>query len=569
MVSRPDSCDLSGHAMSRYDLRSVKLPRLQGGALSAFVAALESPLLGAALGSRLEKDAGLGVLRATAFQEVPRPSPLCPRVISEPTRVDPTPALSGLEPLAGAEPFESARALHAAYASGRSDPVQVARRSLEAAHAEKGALHVFIAQDEADVLSQAQASARRWAAGAPLGPLDGVPVAVKDELDMVPYPTSVGTRFLGHGPATEDATCVHRLRQAGAVLLGKVNMHEIGINPNGANPHYGLMRNPYDRRRDTGGSSSGSAAAVAAGLCPIAVGADGGGSIRIPASLSGVVGLKATFGRVSEHGAAPLCWSVGHVGPIGATVYDVALAYAVMSGPDPADPRSLTQPPVSLEGLGQAELSGLRVGVYRPWFEHAQPEVVAAADRAVQCLVARGAELVPVEIPELDLARVAHAVTILSEMLTSMLEHEPRLGELAPHVRVSLAVARGFRASDYLRAQRARARMMAHLDRVFEQVDVIATPSTGMTAPLIPVEEDHASWSDLSTTVELMRFAFLQNLTGHPAISVPCGYDTLGLPIGFQLTGRHWEEALLLRMAGVVEAATARRLAPKAARLLA
>lgn len=567
MVSRRESCDLSG-LMAVYDLRSVSLPRLQGAGLSAFVAALESPLLGPALGARLEKDAGVTVLRATSFEEVPRPSPLTPRLLADPARSAERPDLSVLERVPSPEPFESAALLQAAYGSGRADPVSVTKRALEAGRAERSGLHVFVAQDEADALAQAEASQRRWAAGAPLGPLDGVPVAVKDELDMVPYPTTVGTRFLGRGPATEDATCVHRLRQAGAVLLGKANMHEIGINPNGANPHYGLVRNPYDRTRDTGGSSSGSAAAVAAGFCPIAVGADGGGSIRIPASLCGVVGLKATFGRVSEHGAAPLCWSVGHVGPLGATVRDVALAYAVMSGPDTADPSSLVQPPVSLGELDRDDLSGLRIGIFRPWFEHAQPDVVAAAKRAVDSLVSRGAEVVEVELPELDLARVAHAITILSEMLTSMLEHEERLGELAPHVRVSLAVARGFRSTDYLRAQRARARVMGHMDRVFEKVDVIATPSTGMTAPLIPVKDDHASWSDLSTTVELMRFAFLQNLTGHPAISVPCGYDTLGLPIGFQLTGRHWEEALLLRMARVVEGATERRLAPKAARLL-
>lgn len=555
--------------MSTYDLRSVNLPRLKGGALSAFVAALESPILGPALVKRLKKDAGLGVLSAASFREAPRPTPLCPRLIADPARQDPAPELSPLQSIAGPGPFESAEVIRRAYEERRTDPVAVAKRSLDAARNEKGALHIFLAQDESLVLAQAEASAKRWAAGAPKGPLDGIPVAIKDELDLAPYPTTVGTRFLGRSPATEDATCVHRLREAGAVLLGKVNMHEIGINPNGANPHYGLVRNPYDRTRDTGGSSSGSAASVAAGFCPIAVGADGGGSIRIPASLCGVVGLKATFGRISEHGVAPLCWSVGHVGPIGATVYDVALAYAVMSGPDSADPNSLVQPPVTLAGLGRTDLSGLRVGVYRPWFEHAEPVIVAAADRAVEHLRSKGAEVVRIDLPGLDLTRVAHAVTILSEMLTSMLEHQEHLPEMAAHVRVSLAAARAFSSTDYVRAQRARAEVMTRMDRLFEEVDVIATPSTGVTAPLIPVTDDHESWSDLSTTVELMRFVFLQNLTGHPAISVPSGYDSLGLPIGFQLTGRHWEEALLLRLAAVVEANTERHLAPKAARLLA
>jgi Asp-tRNA(Asn)/Glu-tRNA(Gln) amidotransferase A subunit family amidase len=555
--------------MSTYDLHSVKLPKLKGGALSAFVAALESPILGAALIGRLRKDAGLSVLSAANFEHAPRSSPLVPSVVADRARRDPPTDLGPLSALEPTGPFESAEQLTEAYASGQTTPEGVARRSIEAARAEKSSLHIFIAQDERDVIAQAQASTARWKNGTQKGPLDGIPIAIKDEMDMVPYPTTVGTRFLARGPATEDATCVHRLREAGAVLLGKVNMHEIGINPNGANPHYGLMRNPYDRSRDTGGSSSASAAAVAAGICPIAVGADGGGSVRIPAALCGVVGLKATFSRVSEHGVAPVCWSVGHIGPLGATVYDVALAYAVMAGPDIADELSLVQPPVTLDALTRKDLTGVRVGVFRPWFEHAQPAIVAAADRALELLVASGAEVVPIELPELDLARVAHAVTILSEMMAAMSGHGDRLVELAPHVRVSLAVARAFTSTDYVRAQRARARVMSHMDRVFEKVDVIATPSTAMTAPLIPVTHDHESWSDLSTTVELMRFAFLQNLTGHPAITVPSGYDSLGLPIGFELTGRHWEEALLLRAAAVVEAGTERRLAPRAARLLA
>jgi Asp-tRNA(Asn)/Glu-tRNA(Gln) amidotransferase A subunit family amidase len=166
-----------------------------------------------------------------------------------------------------------------------------------------------------------------------LGPLDGVPIAVKDELDQVPYATTAGTRFLGREPASSDATVVARLRSAGALLVGKTNMHEVGLGITGVNPHHGTSRNPYDPARITGGSSSGSAAAVAAGLCPIAVSADAGGSIRIPAALCGVVGLKPTFGRMSERGAAALCWSLAHIGVIGASSADVALvAMKALSG---------------------------------------------------------------------------------------------------------------------------------------------------------------------------------------------------------------------------------------------
>ena len=175
----------------------------------------------------------------------------------------------------------------------------------------------MIAVNRDDVMKQAREATQRIKAGKPLSIFDGVPVAVKDELDMVPYPTTVGTSFLGKSPAKEDATVVARMRAAGALLVGKTNMHEIGINVTGLNPHHGTTRNPYNTDHFTGGSSSGSATAVAAGLVPVAIGADGGGSIRIPASFCGVFGLKPTFGRVSEHGAAPLCWSVAHRRTVG------------------------------------------------------------------------------------------------------------------------------------------------------------------------------------------------------------------------------------------------------------
>src|SRR5690606_12781061 len=254
-------------------------------------------------------------------------------------------------------------------------------------------LRAFRATMRDDIMSQAAASATRLRAGTPRSLLEGVPVAVKDEVDQVPYGTTVGTSFMGKTPATEDATIVARLRAAGALLIGKANMHEIGINPDGFNGHYGIIRNPYSLDCHAGGSSNGSAAAVAAGFCPVAIGADGGGSIRIPAALTGLVGLKATFGRISEHGAAPLTWTMGHLGPIAATVSDAALVYACIAGPDPRDPNSLHQPAVSLEGWNSTDLRGLRLGIFRPWFEHAEAAIVEDCERVVEQLVGMGATL--------------------------------------------------------------------------------------------------------------------------------------------------------------------------------
>ena len=458
--------------------------------------------------------------------------------------------------------FSTIRDYAHAYRAGTTTPEEVARRVLDAIKASDAGerpLRAFIANDAEDVLGQARAATERIRAGRPLSLLDGVPVAVKDEVDQVPYPTTVGTAFLGTRPAAEDATTVARLRAAGALLIGKANMHEIGINPNGANAHYGPARNPYDPARDSGGSSSGPAVAVAAGLCPVSLGADGGGSIRVPASLCGLVGLKATFGRISEHGAAPLDWTVAHLGPIGATVEDVALAYGVMAGPDPRDPNSQQQPAVTLAGWNAPDLAGLTLGIYRPWFEHAAPAVVAACQALVARFVAAGAQVREIVIPELDTMRLAHVITILSEMATSMRNHREELHRLGASVRTTLALTTAFTADDYVKAQRMRTRALAIFDGIFREVDVIITPATAITAPLIPARDAAGGWSDLSADTEVMRYIVPGNLAGLPAISFPAGYDAAGLPIGMQAMGRHWEEATLLRIAHVAEQAIQRR----------
>ncbi len=436
--------------MPTYDLNSVQLPKLQGAALRAFAAALRFPLTNALLIPNLLRQGGFNRFRALQLDEPPTYTPLVAAADPATTPMSPAEAEAALGPHVPGAIFVTVRDYAAAYRSGKTTPEEIARRVLDAirqSDAGEQPLRAFIASKADDVLAQGRAATARLAAGKPLSLLDGVPVAIKDEVDQTPYPTTVGTAFLGRRPATEDATAVARLRAAGALLIGKANMHEIGINPNGANVHYGPARNPYDPAHDCGGSSSGPAVAVAAGLCPVALGADGGGSIRIPASLCGLVGLKPTYGRVSEHGAAPLCWSVAHLGPIGATVEDVALAYALMAGPDPRDPNSLRQPAVSLAGWNRPDLTGLTLGVCRAWFEHATPDIVAACRAAVERLQQAGAEVREVEIPELDAMRLAHIVTILSEMATSLADHRDELHRLGPSVQSTLALGMRFTAA--------------------------------------------------------------------------------------------------------------------------
>lgn len=559
--------------MSTYDLTSLKLPVLSGAALRAFAATLDTNVGRAALTGSLLASGGITRLREleldTAPLFIPHPPAGDTDAHAKTSRGAKGPSKRDLgrcaQPSATAAPFASVGDYAAAYASGAASPLGVAERFLDAldedARREKR-LNPFIAVDAGEVRRQARESADRHRRGARLSPLDGVPVAIKDEVDMTPYPTTVGTSFLGSTPAAQDATAVARLRAAGALLLGKANMHEIGINPTGHNVHHGHTRNPYNPDHDTGGSSSGPATAVAAGLAPVALGADGGGSIRVPAAHCGLVGLKPTFGRVSEAGAAPVAWSVGHLGPIGATVADVALAYALMAGPDPRDPHSLAHPPVSIAGRDRDRLQGVKLGIFRPWFEHAEAEIVARCDAAVSSLVEAGAEVREIELPGLDALRAAHAVTILSEMATFASQYARQGREFAPATRMSLALARSFTATDYLRAQRVRRSAMEVFLRAYETVDVIVTPTSAVPAPRIPDDGLPSGISDLGTVTEIMRYAIPANMLGFPAISAPAGFTSSGLPVGLQAMAAHWREDLLLAVAHVVEAAV-ERPAPK------
>lgn len=553
--------------MTEYDLEAVNLPRLAGGALRLFTELAENPLTGPLLLGNLLESGGITKLRRLKVGEAPTFAPLVRAAEKESASTPDLEAIARTASPADGFAFATVRDYAEAYRSGRVSPEDVARRALDAireSDSRTPPMRIFIAVNPDDVMAQARASARRYRDGRPLGMFDGVPVAVKDEVDMVPYPTTVGTKFLGRSPAQADSTVVARLRAAGALLLGKANMHEIGINPIGFNAHHGTPRNPYRVGHYTGGSSSGSAAAVAAGLCPVAIGADGGGSIRIPAAFCGVVGLKATFGRVSEHGAFPLCWSVAHIGPIAATATDAALAYALIAGPDVNDPNTQHQPPVSLDGFGDADLRGLTLGVYQPWFDHAAAEIVSAGSEMLKTLEAMGAQIREIEISELESARVAHAVTILSEMASEMEKYRAEHGrDHALDVRLNLLIGRACASHDYIQAQRVRTRSMAHFASALKQVDAIVTPATAITAPPIRGDVLPAGESDLSVVVETMRFVVPGNFVGAPAISFPVGYDSSGLPIGLQVMGRHWGEHTLLRLAHAAEKAIDRK-APEA-----
>jgi Asp-tRNA(Asn)/Glu-tRNA(Gln) amidotransferase A subunit family amidase len=550
--------------MSEYDLKSLNLPKLYGNFLKTFAGAARNPLTGPLILGSLLENGGIPKLRKLKFSEEPTNFPLVIPAEHAKGHMDMPLDAPAVDRIPREQmPFTLVRDYAEAYRNGSLTPLEAAEQvigAIEASEKTSPAMRLFVASYAEDIRRQSTESMERIRTGKLRSIFEGVPVAIKDELDLVPYPSTVGTCFLGDQPVQKDSYAAAQLRAAGAILVGKTNMHEIGIATNGGNVHHGRIANPYELNRDTGGSSSGSGAAVAAGIVPLALGADGGGSIRVPASLNGVVGLKPTFGRVSEAGAAPLCWSVAHVGPLGASIEDVVLAYQVIAGPDPNEINSQQQPPVTVDGWNTPDLKGVKLGIYPEWFEHADSEIVEANRRMVAAFEKTGALVVEVTIPELDAMRVAHAITILSEMAACMQNYPEHANDFAPSTQLNLVIGKAATAHDYLQAQRMRTRAMRIFARVFEEVDIIITPGTALTAPLIPAQALAAGWSDLSTDTEMMRFVYPGNLIGLPAISFPVGYDRNGMPIAMQAMGRHWQEHLLMRVAYNAELRTKRKL---------
>jgi Asp-tRNA(Asn)/Glu-tRNA(Gln) amidotransferase A subunit family amidase len=286
----------------------------------------------------------------------------------------------------------------------------------------------------------------------------------------------------------------------------------------------------------------------------VSVGADGGGSIRIPAALCGVVGLKATWGRIPETGVPPLCWSVGHVGPIGLTVDDVAAMYAVLAGPDATDLVSGCQPVPHLHGYDESSLTGVRLGICWSWFEDAEPDVVARCREAVRALTDAGATVVEIEAPDSNTVLWSHSTIILCEMSEAMRAHvREAVSRFGLDTRINLAIGRHFRGTDYVHALRHRHALTRRWLEIMSMCDVVVTPTTAITAPGIAEATLPEGESNLVVVDALMRFIRLANLTGFPALSVPAGFDAAGLPVGVHLMGRPWEELLLLRLGRVIE----------------
>lgn len=382
-------------------------------------------------------------------------------------------------------------------------------------------------------------------------PLAGVPFAVKDLFHVKGHPSTYGSRVFAEFAQQSTATCVQRLIDAGGVLIGKLNLHECAFGFTGANPHFGDCRNPWDPERIPGGSSSGSGAALALGICPLTLGSDTGGSIRLPAALCGVTGLKPTYGRVSRSGGYPLSWTMDHVGPMTRTAADAALALQILAGRDEADESSSRRAVPDYAAELTARIRGLRIGVMHAWFlEGLDAEVAAAVMEALDKLRALGAIVVEVDLPRLDEAVGAHRAIIFPEASAF---HQPYLetrpGQYGDDIRPLLLGGQFLSAVNYLQALRLRRVIRREWQEAFDGIDALLTPTSPIPAPKFSATTASLPGGEKPLVRAFLDLTLPFNLTGHPALAIPCGFTKTGLPIGMQLVGKPWSEGTLLRIA--------------------
>ena len=457
--------------------------------------------------------------------------------------------------------------------AGEVSAREVVSRHLEAVGRLDGELRAFLTVFTDEALAAADAVDRKVAAGEDPGPLAGVPVALKDNMCTRGQPTTCSSRILEGWRPPYDATVVTRLAAAGAVVIGKTNLDEFAMGSSTENSAFGPSRNPHDTTRVPGGSSGGSAAAVAAGLAPLALGSDTGGSIRQPAALCGVVGLKPTYGLVSRFGLVAFASSLDQIGPFGRTVADAAACFDVIGGHDPLDSTCLDRPPPRvMDGIGEG-VPGCRVGVVRELYEDAEPAIRSAVEAAAEALAAAGAAVEECSVPEVRHALPAYYLLAPAEASSNLARYDgvryglrvdaedvetmnaaTRAAGFGAEVkrRIMLgtyALSAGYYEAYYGQAQKVRTVIIRAFEKAYERADVLLGATTPTTAFAIG-DKVQDPWAMYLSDV----FSVASNLAGHPAVSVPFGRDGAGLPIGVQVLAPALGESVLLRAAAAVEA---------------
>jgi aspartyl-tRNA(Asn)/glutamyl-tRNA(Gln) amidotransferase subunit A len=401
-------------------------------------------------------------------------------------------------------------------------------------------------------------SGKRWMSGDPR-PLEGVPFGLKDVITTAGVRTTGGSRLYARHVPTETAAVAERLEAAGGLMLAKLQTFELAF---GTTTDFGVTHNPWDLGRTPGGSSSGSAAAVAARTLPLAIGTDTGGSIRIPASFCAVTGLKPTYGRIPRHGIFPLSWTLDHAGPMTRSVEDAALSLAVMAGFDARDPTSEGPPVEDYAGALAGGVKGLRVGVPTDWFfDLCDPQIEAATRHALATLAAAGARLVDIPLPNAKLAEPIGWMVMYAECASLHEGTLDRLDEYGKEFREFLVSAQFVSAADYLKGLRARRVVQQDFESAFGKVDALITPGAISVAPrlddMLSVIGDRGyPWADV-----ISRTTFIFNVTGLPALSIPAGLNREGLPVGIQVVARPFDEATCLRVGHAFQQLTDHHLA--------
>ena len=419
----------------------------------------------------------------------------------------------------------------AALADRRVSSVELTRACLDRIERRNPELNAFITVTADDALASAEQMDRELAEGAQRGPLHGIPIAHKDNVFTHGVKTTSGSRLFADLEPSDDAEIVARLEQAGAVMLGKTNMHELAYGITSLNPHYGPVRNPRDSARIAGGSSGGSAVAVADEMCFAATGTDTGGSLRIPASFCGVVGFKPTYGLVRRDGIQPLAFTLDHAGPLARTVRDAAIMVAAMSG---------------REFEVEPSLAGRIVGLPENFFfDNVDPDVSYAVKHAADVCIRLGAHIEHVVVPDMDLLNVVSRTITLAEAAAVFEPWANQRADIGEDVLALLDQGRALPATAYVNAQRIRKELIANFRGLLETVDFLLTPATPTSAPLIA----EAAGIRVATT----RFVRGFNVIGFPAIAMPCAKTGDGLPIGMQLVGGPWRDAELLGAAAALE----------------
>lgn len=436
-------------------------------------------------------------------------------------------------------------------------PVELAKQLLERIEKIDPLINSFITVDPADVIEQAEIAEKEIDAGAYRGPLHGIPLGLKDLIYTKNIKTTMGSEIYQDFLPEYNATVVDKLKEAGAIIIGKLNTHQFAYGPTGDRSFSGPVRNPYNIERMTGGSSSGSAAAVAACLCYGSLGTDTGGSIRVPASFCGVVGMKPTSGLISKQGVYPLSWTLDHIGPLTRTVMDNAILLNALAGHDPSDPASISRPKEDFSRNIGKGIKGIKIGLpTKFYFEDMNEDVRTVIDKTLKILRNMGASTFPVELPNIEKFSEAHKVILRSEAYTV---HEQNLNNYPnkwdDEVKERLYTALETKGYEYAQALQVRELAKAEFNQVLDDVDVIITP----TLPILPPKIDerhvniekyvgqHIRWSIIKLTAPT-------NLNGFPSLSIPCGFSSDGMPVGIQLIGKEFDEAALYKIGHALEA---------------